>query len=163
MVVVVVVAAVVIVVATSAAYGLSAVTDVFTRFLAKDPGTFWWHSHAGLQRSNGLFGHLVVRQPPSRDPHSALYDYDLPEHVMSVTDWLVEMTANRFAAHHHESGDNQPASMLINGEVFKILRERLIFIYFIFLRVQEPCESRGGRPGLPVLMSLMVSVDVKQH
>ena len=30
-------------------------------------------------------------------------------------------------------------------------------------RVQELCESRGGRPGLPVLMSLMVSVDVKQH
>ena len=32
-----------------------------------------------------------------------------------------------------------------------------------FYRVQELCESRGGRPGLPVLMSLMVSVDVKQH
>ena len=31
------------------------------------------------------------------------------------------------------------------------------------VRVQELCESRGGRPGLPVLMSLMVSVDVKQH
>ena len=30
-------------------------------------------------------------------------------------------------------------------------------------RVQELCESRGGRPGLSVLMSLMVSVDVKQH
>ena len=30
-------------------------------------------------------------------------------------------------------------------------------------RVQELCESRGGRPGLPVLMSLTVSVDVKQH
>ena len=31
-------------------------------------------------------------------------------------------------------------------------------------RVQELSESRGGRPGrLPVLMSLMVSVDVKQH
>ena len=30
------------------------------------------------------------------------------------------------------------------------------------LRVQALCESRGGRPGLPVLMSLMVSVDVKQ-
>ena len=29
--------------------------------------------------------------------------------------------------------------------------------------VQELCESRGGRPGLPVLMSLTVSVDVKQH
>ena len=30
-------------------------------------------------------------------------------------------------------------------------------------RVQELCESRSGRPGLSVLMSLMVSVDVKQY
>ena len=30
-------------------------------------------------------------------------------------------------------------------------------------RVQDLCESRGGRPGLSVLMSLTVSVDVKQH
>ena len=30
--------------------------------------------------------------------------------------------------------------------------------------VQELCESRGGRPGLSVLTSLVVSVDaVKQH
>ena len=35
----------------------------------------------------------------------------------------------------------------------------LAFVY----RVQEVCESRGGRPALPVLMSLTVSVDVKQH
>ena len=31
------------------------------------------------------------------------------------------------------------------------------------LIVQELCESRGGRPGLSVLKSLMVSVDVKQY
>ena len=30
-------------------------------------------------------------------------------------------------------------------------------------RVQKLCESRGGRPQLSVIMSLMVSVDVKQH
>ena len=29
--------------------------------------------------------------------------------------------------------------------------------------VQELRESRGGRPGLPVLVSLTVSVDVKKH
>ena len=29
--------------------------------------------------------------------------------------------------------------------------------------VQELCESRGGRPGLSVLTSLMVSEDVKQY
>ena len=30
-------------------------------------------------------------------------------------------------------------------------------------RVQELCESRGGRPGLSILTSLLVSVDVKQY
>ena len=30
-------------------------------------------------------------------------------------------------------------------------------------RVQELRESQGGRPGFPVLMSLRVSVDVKQY
>ena len=29
--------------------------------------------------------------------------------------------------------------------------------------VQELCESRGGRPGLSVLTSFLVSVDVKQY
>ena len=31
------------------------------------------------------------------------------------------------------------------------------------VRVQNLRESRGGRPGLSLLMSLMVSVDVKRH
>ena len=30
-------------------------------------------------------------------------------------------------------------------------------------RVQEPCERWCGHPGLSVLTSLTVSVDVKQH
>ena len=34
---------------------------------------------------------------------------------------------------------------------------------FAVTRVQELCESRGGLPGLLVLMSLTASVDVKQH
>ena len=39
------------------------------------------------------------------------------------------------------------------------------FFFFFFnrrLRAQELCESRGGRPGLSVLTSLIVSVDVKK-
>ena len=46
-----------------------------------------------------------------------------------------------------------------------------IYIYIIFffysnthsMIVQELRESRGGRPGLSVLMSLLVSVDVKNY
>ena len=33
----------------------------------------------------------------------------------------------------------------------------------VMFRVQELCESRDGCPGLPALLSLTVSVDVKQH
>ena len=50
----------------------------------------------------------------------------------------------------------------------KSARERRIALYksdqqliVIKLIVQELCESRGGRPGLSVLTSLLVSVDVK--
>ena len=39
--------------------------------------------------------------------------------------------------------------------------EILILISTGRLIVQELCESRGGRPGLSVLTSLLVSVDVK--
>ena len=33
----------------------------------------------------------------------------------------------------------------------------------VSLIVKELCESRGGRPGLSFLTSLLVSVDVKQY
>ena len=33
----------------------------------------------------------------------------------------------------------------------------------VSFRAQELCKSRGGRPGLPALIVLVVSVDVKQH
>ena len=39
----------------------------------------------------------------------------------------------------------------------------IIYIYIHTHIVQELCESRGGRPGLSVLMSLLVSVDVKNY
>ena len=35
--------------------------------------------------------------------------------------------------------------------------------YILYFIVQELCESRGGRPGLSVLTSLLVSVDVKNY
>ena len=39
------------------------------------------------------------------------------------------------------------------GEIHK-------FTYWV---AQQLCESRGGRPGLSVLTSLLVSVNIKQH
>ena len=37
------------------------------------------------------------------------------------------------------------------------------YLLTVIIIVQELCESRGGHPGLSVLTSLMVSVDVKLY
>ena len=39
----------------------------------------------------------------------------------------------------------------------------LVIIVSVILIVQELCESQGGRPGLSILTSLLVSVDVKNY
>ncbi|XP_072013206.1 uncharacterized protein [Amphiura filiformis] len=85
-------------------------------FTAAPYGTHWWHSHAGMQRADGVFGALIFRQAAEADVNSHLYDYDLPEHVVLVHDWLDEMTMVKFASHHFDDGSNKPESILINGK-----------------------------------------------
>ncbi|XP_038051142.1 laccase-1-like [Patiria miniata] len=89
-------------------------------FTADTPGTHWWHSHSGLQRSDGIFGPFIVAQSSPDDPHSNLYDYDLPEHVVLVHDWIDELAVNRYAGHHLSSLPGSPESVLINGRGQKI-------------------------------------------
>ena len=69
----------------------------------------------------------------------------------------------------------QPTALPLGQTGSQIARHQPIFSFLIvwppfkrqvLLRAQwaqELCESRGGRPGLSVLTSLMVSVDVKQY
>ena len=50
-------------------------------FIAPDPGTYWYHSHSGLQADRGLFGALIVENP--NDITGA--DVDA---VLVLDDWL---------------------------------------------------------------------------
>ena len=54
-----------------------------------------------------------------------------------------------------------PPPAVLTGWFPSVGRTRTACIFLIL--VQELCESRGGRPGLAVLTSLMVSVDVKHY
>ncbi len=66
-------------------------------FTASPSGSFWYHSHSGAQRTQGVFGTLVVREQPSklaRVKRLLLDDYniedfrDLPDqHSISFLDW----------------------------------------------------------------------------
>lgn len=69
-----------------------------------------------MQRGDGAFGALIIRRPVTSDPHSKLYDFDIPEHIMSLNDWAHEPGVSMFSSHHHSSGDNKPPNLLINGK-----------------------------------------------
>lgn len=58
-------------------------------------------------------GALVIRQP--NDPNYSLYDVDLAEHVVVLNDWLDQLFSIKFTADLHDSGDESPSSILING------------------------------------------------
>lgn len=58
-------------------------------FNAAESGTNLYHSHEGLQKSNGLYGSLIVKDP--NDINFKEYDHDLPEHVIIVSDWMHNM------------------------------------------------------------------------
>ena len=47
--------------------------------------------------------------------------------------------------------------MSVTLNAFRLVKQSYMLI------VQELCESRGGRPELSVLTSLLVSVDVKNY
>ncbi|KXZ53889.1 hypothetical protein GPECTOR_6g807 [Gonium pectorale] len=59
------------------------------RFIAEPAGTTWYHSHVAGQLGDGLRGPVVVTDPRDGRPggsYDGLYDEDLDEHVMFLTD-----------------------------------------------------------------------------
>ena len=59
---------------------------------------------------------------------------------------------------NHAETHASAVSLLESGE-----QRYIKAVIVIVIGVQELCESRGGRPGLSVLTSLLVSVDVKLY
>lgn len=62
------------------------------RFVAEKPGTYWYHSHYGMQRAWGVSGSLIFRQPKSKDPFGRFYDTDTTDQVIFLSDWSYNQT-----------------------------------------------------------------------
>jgi CopA family copper-resistance protein len=59
--------------------------ETFTyRFPVRQAGTYWYHSHSGMQEQTGLYGPLIL-EPRGREPYS--YQRD---HVVMLSDWTDE-------------------------------------------------------------------------
>nr|XP_053655696.1 uncharacterized protein LOC128704618 [Cherax quadricarinatus] len=85
-------------------------------FRVPDAGTYYYHSHVGLQRGDGVYGAIIVRQPRQDDPNFNTYDYDLPQHIIQVQDWLHVPTLDKFILTEHGGGNESPESMIVNGQ-----------------------------------------------
>ena len=75
-----------------------------------------WHSHAGLQRGDGVAGALIVRQPKDQDPNKDHYDEDKHEHVVVVQDWSHGLSVTEFNKAVYGMDDSSPSAILINGK-----------------------------------------------
>ena len=67
------------------------------RFKANDPGTHMWHAHTIAQRSDGIFGSLIVR-PYISENNSDMYDFDLKENVIILNDWIRQKMSTKLAS-----------------------------------------------------------------
>lgn len=86
-------------------------------FRAQQHGTHIWHSHSGVQRSNGVYGALIVRQLDKDNVHVDLYDHDLPEHTILLSDWTQSDGQFSFLQTYHTNTriGKDPRSILVNG------------------------------------------------
>ena len=74
-------------------------------FKASPSGTHWYHSHTGVQRSDGLFGALIVRERPAvvNQIRQALptelrqYQDKPAEHTISIADWYREPAIDAYS------------------------------------------------------------------
>jgi CopA family copper-resistance protein len=95
--------------------------ETFTyEFPVKQSGTYWYHSHSGLQEQEGLYGPLVI-DPAKADP--VAYDR---EHVIVLSDWTFLHPHQVIARLKQEGGFfNRQKQTLTNSDM--PLSERLMW------------------------------------
>ncbi|XP_058802855.1 uncharacterized protein LOC131670893 [Phymastichus coffea] len=82
-------------------------------FEATTMGTFFWHSHIGSQKADGMFGPMIVNRRDLITAVKALYDQD--EHRMIISDWNHLPGDSGITRMYHYKPDVRPKSILVNG------------------------------------------------
>ncbi|KAJ6779931.1 hypothetical protein PWT90_05352 [Aphanocladium album] len=107
----------------------------------EEHGTFWWHSHAHLQRADGLYGGLVIHKPAATktmpNPKEAL---------LLVGDWFHSQQENVFSEYNSPMNyGKEPIldGILVNGQGQHHCRKD----------DANPCSDGGPSDLLPILRS----------
>ncbi len=78
--------------------GIKAGTTFEYRFPARQTGTYWYHSHSGLQELEGMYGPLII-DPLEPDPFRFHREY-----VVLLSDWSLEKPESVVANLKKEAG-----------------------------------------------------------
>jgi L-ascorbate oxidase len=81
------------------------------RFPAQNTGTYWYHSHSGLQEQQGVYGAIVI-EPKAREP----FRYDR-EYVVVLSDWQ-DTKPERILANLKKMSDYYNYSQRTIGDFF---------------------------------------------
>ncbi|CAK9804050.1 LCC4 [Anthophora quadrimaculata] len=93
------------------------IQDTFRyQFDADNGGTHLWHAHTGTQKLDGLFGSFIVREPEQEEPYSRLYNFDLANHVIIISDWFKEESTSRIPGRRAGETRHSAEAVLINGK-----------------------------------------------
>ena len=67
------------------------------QYKASPAGTFWYHSHSGTQRTDGLFGGLIVKEKKNITRIINLEVQDLPDqHTLTLIEWQNQASLDLF-------------------------------------------------------------------
>ncbi|RPD57213.1 laccase C [Lentinus tigrinus ALCF2SS1-7] len=90
----------------------------------RQEGTYWYHSHLSTQYCDGLRGAIVIYDP--EDPHKHLYDVDDESTVITLAEWISDITLINGLGRWHGNPTSKLA--IINVTHGKRYRFRLISI-----------------------------------
>ena len=105
-----------------------------------------WGNNLPVHQNRIIFlsAHTLINSAPLA--HTNLWSH---RDFFVVVEFLWSFKSSKTLNYHH------PQSHFMQSHIYKV------HVCLAVIIVQELCESRGGRPGLSVLTSLLVSVDVK--
>lgn len=86
-------------------------------FRVKQNGTYWYHSHSGLQEQEGVYGPIII-DPAEPEP----FKYDR-EHVVMLTDWSDE-SASTILAKLKKQSDYYNFAKPAAGDFFRDARDK---------------------------------------
>ena len=86
------------------------------RFKIRQNGTYWYHSHSGLQEQAGLYGAIVIT-PQAKDPVKADRDY-----VVLLSDWT-DQAPQSVLAKLKKQGDYYNYNKRTVGDFFQDVSE----------------------------------------